>query len=135
MSIGTWFAQEETKVAAWFSNEEAALVKYFGPLFKQILAQAVIIGKGDAAAGLTVLQDAVTSAVAAGAAAAVSGGNAVQAAENALISTGTSEGITAVHNAEAGLIKAGVAIAQETAAAASTAIGGAVASLTPTTTP
>jgi hypothetical protein len=115
MSIGTWFTTEEQQIAAWFSNEEATLVKFFGPLFNQILATAVTVGKGDVAAGLQVLTDAATTAVAAGAAAAVSGGNPVQAAETTFVSTATTEGVTAIHNAESGLIKAGVAIAQSAA--------------------
>ena len=83
MSIGTWFTTEEQRIGVWLLNEEAALIQYFGPLFKQILTTAETVGKGDIDAGLKVLTDGVTTAVAAGAAAVASGGDAVTAAEDA----------------------------------------------------
>lgn len=117
MDIGTWFKTEEQKVAAWFSNEEAMLVQYFGPLFKEILAQAEALGQGDIKAGLQILTDATTQAVAAGVTAIASGTSAVTAAETTFAATVVTEGKTAINNAEAGLIKAGVAIAQQAASA------------------
>lgn len=111
-----WVSGEVTEVEDFFTSEEAEVVKYFGPLISQVVAQAKVIGKEDFAAGFKVLTDAVSTAVAAGAEAATTGGNPVTAAEVSFVATVASEGITAVHNAEAGLIKAGVAIVQTAAA-------------------
>ena len=117
-----WVEKEAGVVSADFTTAEADLTNYFGPLFKQILAQAETIGKGDVQAGLTVLKDAVTTAVAAGVTAIAAGQSPVTAAETAFVSTTVSEGVTAVNNAEAGLIKAGVAIVQANAAGATAAV-------------
>ena len=123
MSVFTWIGNEAHAVWTALSAEEQALVSYFGPLFTQIETTALAVGKQDFQAGLQVLTDGVTTAVAAGAAAAASGGNAVTAAETTFVSTVSSEGITAVHNSIAGLIKAGVAIAQTAAADLASATG------------
>ena len=117
MTFQAWLAGEVQDVEDFFTTEEAAVFKYVGPLVSQVVTQAKVIGKGDFAAGLKVLTDSVTTAVAAGAESAATGGNAVQAAESSFLATGAAEGISAIHNAEAGLIKAGVAIAQSASAA------------------
>lgn len=108
-----WVSKEEGVLTADFTAAETILVNYFTPLFKQIVAEAETLGKGDFQAGLQVLTDAVTSAVGAGTAAIAAGQNPVSAAESQFITTTVTEGVTAVSNAEAGLIKAGVAIAQQ----------------------
>ena len=103
-------------VEAEFTSDEAAVMAFLAPLGSQILAAAKALGKADVQAGLQVIKDTAISAVAAGAAAAASGGNAVQAAEAAFLATGASEGLVTIHNAEAGAIKAAVAIAQSAVA-------------------
>lgn len=110
-----WVEKEEGVVAADFTSAEAALVDYFTPLFKQIEAQAIEVGKGDFQAGLQVLKDGVTTAVAAGVTALATGSNPVTAAETTFVTTVSTEGLASINNAEAGLIKAGVAIAQQAA--------------------
>ena len=99
-------------VEAEFTTDEQAVMAFLAPLGQQILASAKSLGKATVQEGLQVIKDTATAAVSAGAAAAATGGNAVQAAEAAFISIGTSEGLTAVHNAESGAIKAAVAIAK-----------------------
>ena len=109
MTIGTWLTAEEAalaqlategeaKVAAVFTSEEAIIVQFFGPLIKSIIA----------AGGQVVLD----SAMAAATAASTASGDKVAAAEAAFVAQGTSEGLTVVHNAEAGAIKAAVAVLQ-----------------------
>lgn len=122
MNVFSWIGNEAHALWVGLSAEEQALLTYFTPLFKQIETTAITVGKQDFQAGLQVLTDGVTTAVAAGAAAAATGGNAVAAAETTFVSTLTTEGITAVKNATAGLIKAGVAIAQEAASEVSNAV-------------
>jgi hypothetical protein len=107
-----WIANETALVSAAFTADEAAVMKFLAPLGAQILAAAKSIGKATAQEGLQVIIASATSAVAAGAAAQASGGNAVQAAEEAFVASATTAGITVIKNAEAGAIKAAVAIAQ-----------------------
>ena len=135
MSFSSWVSGEVTAVENFFESEEAAVVKYFGPLISQVVVAATALGKADFASGLQVLTDSVTTAVAAGAAAAATGGNAVTAAETSFLATGASEGITAIHNAESGLIKAGVAIAQSAASAVASTTADAVAAMSPAAPP
>lgn len=111
MTIGTWFAEEEAKVGAWFTNEEAQLIQFFGPLFKQIIAAGEALGKQTIQQGVQVILDAATKAVTT-AASAPAGSNIVQVAEQTFLATAQSEGVIVIHNAEAGAIKAAVAIAQ-----------------------
>ena len=99
MSIGTWFATEEGKLAAWFTDEEAIVLKFFGPLVKQIVA----------AGGQVVLDSAMAAATAATSAPA---GTQVAAAEAAFLTTAAGEGLTTLHNAQSGAIKAAVAVLQ-----------------------
>lgn len=94
----SWFKDEEAKIVAWFTNEEAIVIKFFEPLVKSIVA----------AGGQTVLD----AAMAAATAASTASGDKVAAAEAAFVTTGTAEGLTVVHNAEAGAIKAAVAVLQ-----------------------
>lgn len=99
-------------------------IAFLTPLGQQIEADALVLGKQDLTAGLQVLKDSVTTAVAAGTAAIAAGQNPVQAAESTFLTTAAGEGKTALSNAESGAIKAGVALAQQAAAslnAASTA--------------
>ena len=103
-------------VESEFESDEQAVMAFLAPLGDQILAAAKALGKESVQAGLKVIKDAAVAGVAAGAQALAEGGNAVTAAEAAFLATGASEGITAVHNAEAGAIKAAVAIAQKAVA-------------------
>ena len=132
-TFSSWLSGEIQEIEGFFTSAEAALAKYFGPLFQQILTTAETLGQGDAALGLQVLTNAVTTAVAAGATAAASGADAVSAAESTFVSTLNTQGITAVHNAEAGLIKAGVAIAQSAVVATTQAAADIAATIEPTT--
>lgn len=111
-----WFANETNVVTAAFTSDEAAVMKFLAPLGAQILAAAKALGKSTVQEGLQVLVSGATQAVAAGAAAEASGGNAVTAAETAFITTAAAGGATVLHNAEAGAIKAAVAIAQSAVA-------------------
>ena len=117
-------AKIENWVTDEFTTDEQAVMAFLAPLGSQILAAATALGKTTVQEGLQVIKDTAAAAVAAGATAAATGGNAVAAAEAAFVSVGTSEGLTAVKNAEAGAIKAAVAIAQS-----------AVAEITPTPDP
>ncbi len=116
MTIGTWFKAEETKVAAFFTTEEQAVIDFLTPLANQIYQTALVLGKQDLAAGLQVLKDSVVTAVTAGATAIAAGQSPVTAAETTFLTTAAGEGKTALSNAEAGAIKAGVAIVQQAAA-------------------
>ena len=116
MSLSTFIAKEVTAVEGFFTSEEALVVQFLGPLAMQIVAAVEALGKATFAEGLQVLKDAAMAGVAAGAEAAATGGNAVTAAEAAFVATGSTEGLVVVHNAEAGAIKAAVAIAQANAA-------------------
>ena len=129
-----WIATETNIVGAYFTSDEAAVMKFLAPLGAQILEAAKSIGKATVQDGLAALVATATAAVSAGAQAAASGGNAVSAAEDAFIATGTSQGLTVIHNAEAGAIKAAVAIAQSTMASAQAAVAPeAAAPVEPTT--
>ena len=117
MSIGSWFSRVEGGFIKMFSNDEQAVIEFLTPLAQQIEAAVKSLGKATFAEGLQVLKDAAAQAVAAGATAAATGGNAVAAAEAKFLEVGASEGITAVHNAESAAIKAAVAVAQTAFAA------------------
>ena len=113
------FQQAINWVEQEFTTEEQAVLDFLTPLANQIAQTALTLGKQDLAAGLQVLKDSVTTAVAAGATAIASGQNPVTAAETTFLTTAAGEGKTALDNAESGAIKAGVAIAQQAAAALS----------------
>jgi hypothetical protein len=113
MSIGTWFKDTQKTVLGWFTPEEAAILEFFHPLMLQVKAEALKLGKDNLQVGLNILKDAAISAAMA---AATAPGDKVAAAETAFLTTGASEGIVAIHNAEAGAIKAAVAIVQSTQA-------------------
>ena len=105
------------ELKTWFTNEEQIVMAEFEPLVVQIVAAVKALGKATFDEGFQVFKDAAKAAVDAGAAAALSGNPAavVSSAEAAFLTTGASEGVTAIHNAEAGLIKAAVATAQQAA--------------------
>lgn len=99
----------------WFEHEEQLIIAEFEPLIAQIIEAIKSLGKDTFEEGLQVFKDAAKAAVEAGAAAASQGVEAVvSSAENAFLTVGASEGITAIRNAEAGFIKAAVAIVQGT---------------------
>jgi hypothetical protein len=107
-----WVSEEITEIEAKFTSEEAAVMKFLAPLGAQILAAAKALGKESIKEGIEVLKSSATLAVAAGAAAEASGGDAIKAAEEAFLGSAGAGGATVIHNAEAGAIKAAVAIAQ-----------------------
>ncbi len=111
------FTQTINWVEKEFTTEEQAVIDYLTPLANQIYQTALTLGKQDLQIGLQVLKDGVTAAVAAGAVAIASGQNPVTAAETTFLTTAAGEGKTALSNAESAAIKAGVAIAQQAAAA------------------
>ncbi len=117
-----WFANETNVVSAAFTSDEAAVMKFLAPLGAQILAAAKALGKSTVQEGLQVLVSGATTAVAAGVAAEASGQNPVPAAEAAFLSTEAAGGATLLHNAEAGAIKAAVAIAQSASAQLKSAV-------------
>jgi hypothetical protein len=121
MTIGTWFQDRldcvtnsanavEGAVHGWLGPEEALLLDFFGPLMKQVEAEALRIGKQDLQVGLQILKDSALSAVKA--AVLAPPGHKVEAAEVAFLGTAACEGVTAIHNAQAGALKAAVAIIQ-----------------------
>lgn len=114
MSFNTFLSNIYETVKSWFLTEEAAIIEFFGPLMIQVKDAALELGKGDLQVGLQVIQHAALAAVTA---AATAKDNKVEAAEAAFLAVGASEGIVAIHNAEAGAIKAAVAIIQQQAAA------------------
>lgn len=108
----TWVSTEWQALEGTFKSDEEAVMAFLAPLGQQILNTAEALGKATVQDGLKVIVDASKQAVEAGAVAAASGQDAVAAAEETFISVGASEGLVAVKNAEAGAIKAAVAIAQ-----------------------
>jgi hypothetical protein len=99
-------------VVGLFTQEEKVILDFFTPLIEQVKAQALILGKDDLAAGFKVLQDAAMGAVKA--AENAPAGQKVATAEAEFLTILATEGLDAIHNAEAGLIKAAVAIIQTT---------------------
>ncbi len=118
MNIGDWIHTQENAVLGWFKEEDRAVINFFAPLMLQFKAAAIKLGKDDLAAGLKVLEGAALKAVTA--AALAPPGTQVAAAELAFLTELASAGIAAIHNAEAGAIKAAVAILQSQTAVANT---------------
>lgn len=114
MSIGSWLNVQKNAVVGWFSPDEKALFDFFHPLMVQVKTTALTLGKGDLQVGIQILEHAALGA--ATAAITAPPGTQVPAAEAAFLSIVAKEGISAIHNAEAGAIKAAVAIIQNTAA-------------------
>lgn len=112
----TIFQQAINWVEKEFSADEQAVIDFLTPLANQIYQEALILGKKDLQAGLQVLKDSVATAVQAGATAIAAGQSPVVAAEASFLTTAAGEGKTALSNAEAGAIKAGVAILQQATA-------------------
>lgn len=114
------YISDELKTAEdFFVTEEGKVIAYLTPLADQIIIAIKALGKATFDEGLQILVDAAKAAVQAGIAAApvalASGSPApvVAAAEAAFIATGVSEGKIALTNAEEGLVKATVAIVQQ----------------------
>lgn len=97
-------------VKQFFVDEDKIIVEYFTPLMAQVKAAALKAGKDDLKIGFKILVDAASGAVQAGLTAPP--GTNVAVAEAAFISIAVKEGVVAIHNAEASMIKAAVAIAQ-----------------------
>jgi hypothetical protein len=111
MGLSTWFKKTKAKVKAWFAKpEDQAIIEFFGPLIDQVKAAALKAGQDNLQVGLNILKEAALAAVLE---AQTSGsGNKVKAAEKVFLEIVKTKGIDAIENAEAGLIKAAVAIIQ-----------------------
>lgn len=131
MTFSSWIKDEVTVVENWFTDEEAGVVKFFGPLVQQIIAAGAALGKATVADGVKVILDGAMSAATS---AATATGDKVATAEAAFVSTVSTEGLTVVHNAEAGAIKAAVAIIQSAVGTLSTAPTATAAVLPPPAT-
>lgn len=102
-----WISGAVYKILSWFmKDEDLEILKFFVPLILQIKAFAVETGQGSIRVGLVILKDAALKAVSE---AAKAEGNKVQVAEQVFLDEVKSNGIEAVNNAAAGLIKAAVA--------------------------
>lgn len=115
--VGAWFSTEEQKILTLFSHDEAVVMQFLSPLATQIIAAAKALGKETITEGLQVLLGAAQVAAAAGATAELTGQDPIKAAETSFLETTSAQGITVLRNAEAGAIKAAVAIAQTVAQA------------------
>lgn len=111
-----WFGAREHDLLNWMHGDDKYVLEFFAPLMEQVKATAIQLGKDDLKVGLQILRDAAVAA-AMSAAAAPEGTSKVAAAEAAFLTVGAAEGITAIHNAEAGAIKAAVALVQSHATA------------------
>lgn len=134
MSIGSWFnsvgqaaetvgsaiaypfVATSNLVVGLFTSQEKEIIDFFTPLIEQVKAAAIVLGKDDMQAGFQVLKDAAMGAVVA--AENAPNGKKVATAEAEFLTILATEGLDAVHNAEAGLIKAAVAIIQSNTAVA-----------------
>lgn len=102
-----WISGAVYKILSWFmKDEDLEILKFFVPLILQIKAFAIETGRGSIRVGLVILKDAALKAVSE---AAKAEGNKVQVAEQVFLDEVKSNGIDAVNNAAAGLIKAAVA--------------------------
>lgn len=112
-----WVISETGDVIVTLEAKEAAVIAFFKPLITQVVTEAEALGKTDFDAGLKVLTDSAEAGVQAGLPIIATGNiqGAETAAAAAFLATGASEGVTAVSNASAGLIKAAVAIEQSAA--------------------
>lgn len=105
-----WISNAVYRVLGWFMKaEDLEILKFFVPLILQIKSSALEVGKGSILVGLRILKDAALKAVTE---AAKSSENKVQIAEQVFLAEVKSEGIEAINNATAGLIKAAVAALQ-----------------------
>lgn len=109
MGIGAWISKEEHKIVAFFKQEEADVVHFLTPLVKQILDAAQALGKETLSEGVAVILNAATKAATT---AATATGDKVAVAEAAFLDVVKTDGVTVIHNAEAGAIKAAVAVLQ-----------------------
>lgn len=109
-----WCSTEWKDLTGTFESDEQAVMALLAPLGKQILAAATSVGAATVQDGLTVLVNAAKAGVAAGAPLALAGNvlGATAAAETTFLFSVETNGITVIKNAESGLIKAAVAVAQ-----------------------
>lgn len=114
------FVAAGSMVVGLFTSEEKEIIDFFTPLIEQVKAAAIVLGKDDMQAGFQVLKDAAMGAVQA--AENAPAGKKVATAEEEFLTILATEGLDAVHNAEAGLIKAAVAIIQSNTAVANTVV-------------
>lgn len=105
----TWI---KTKVVGWFiSKEQQKLNEFFGPLINQVKEAALKVGKENLDVGLDILKEAALAAALSAATAKT--GEKTKAAEKVFLDIVKAKGLVAIHNAEAGIIKAAVAMIQD----------------------
>ena len=100
---GKWFF-------SWFSNEEKQILEFFSPLIKQVRDESMKLGGDNLEVGFQILKNAALAA--ATAAITAPPGTQVAMAEAAFLEVAATQGVAAIHNAEAAAIKAAVAIIQ-----------------------
>jgi hypothetical protein len=117
MGLSTWLNNAKLAVLTWanklakiFSPEDEPLLIFFAPLIKQVKEEALKLGKNNLQVGLDIMKEAAMTA--ATVAATAPSGQKARAAEEIFIEILRTKGVTAIHNAQAGLIKAAVAILQ-----------------------
>lgn len=117
MGITSWLSKAQKAVYDWsaklakiFTPEDEPLLVFFSPLIKQVKEEALRLGKNNLQVGLDILKEAALKAAAE--AASAPSGMKSRAAEEIFLEILRTKGVTAIHNAQAGLIKAAVAIIQ-----------------------
>lgn len=110
MSFFTWLGKVKSYIRNWLASpEDAAIIEFFGPLIDQVKAAALKAGKDNLNVGIEILKEAAVVAVLE---AQKSGADKVKVAEETFVRIVKERGIESIENAEAGLIKAAVAIIQ-----------------------
>jgi hypothetical protein len=110
MGLSKWFNNLKAKFYKMFGPEDEPLLDFFSPLIKQVKEEALKLGKNNLQVGLNILKEAAMTA--ASEAALAPSGQKTKAAEEIFLEILRTKGVTAIHNAQAGLIKAAVAILQ-----------------------
>lgn len=110
-SFTTWLRKIGDRVRSWWYSEEKEILDFFAPLMEQVRDAALQVGKDNLKAGLEVLKASAIAGVTA-AANAPEGSDKVKIAEETFLRVAKASGIEVIHNAEAGIIKAAVAIIQ-----------------------
>lgn len=113
-NIGSWFKPitniNFTPIKKYFVDEDKIIIEYFTPMMNQVKEEALRVGKQDLQIGFKILTDAAIGAAIAGLTAPP--GTNIAVAEATFLTIGIKEGIDAIHNAEASMIKGAVAIVQ-----------------------
>lgn len=106
------FGWLKNTVSGWFIKpDDKKVIDFFGPLVEQVKQAALKVGKDNLDVGLDILKGAAMGAALAASTSPT--GEKTKAAEKAFLDIVKGRGLDAIHNAEAGLIKAAVAIVQD----------------------